>query len=104
MNLFMESRGERSLKFLSEENFIMTDNRGRDEWIQHISGCNGTISATMYVLTWKPALIGQTKVLQSLESISVRTNIRTRLRCQRGITPSTLLVASMLHPSPPMRR
>lgn len=31
MNLFMESRGERSLKFLSEENFIMTDNRGRDE-------------------------------------------------------------------------
>lgn len=50
MNLFMESRGERSLKFLSEENFIMTDNRGRDEWIQHVSGCNETISATMCVL------------------------------------------------------
>lgn len=31
MNLFMESRGERSLKFPSEENFIMTNNRGRDE-------------------------------------------------------------------------
>lgn len=31
MNLFMGSRGERSLKFLSEENFIMSDNRGRDE-------------------------------------------------------------------------
>lgn len=31
MNLFMGSRGERSLKFLSEENFIMSDNRGREE-------------------------------------------------------------------------
>lgn len=31
INLFMGSRGERSLKFLSEENFIMTDNRGWDE-------------------------------------------------------------------------
>lgn len=49
------------------------------------------------VYSWKPALIGQTKVLQSLGSISVRTNIRTSLRCHRGIVSSTV---SGLHAAP----
>lgn len=49
------------------------------------------------VYSWKPALIGQTKVLQSLGSISARTNIRTSLRCHRGIVSSTV---SGLHAAP----
>lgn len=48
------------------------------------------------VYSWKPALIGQTKVLQSFGNISEKTNLRTRLRCQRDIVSSTLLAASML--------